>query len=679
MDPEARRSIFVCSCERSMPSYGAAVGRACPGARLEAGDQFCGADLERVRAALGGSDSVVIACTQQAPLFLELAEETGFAGDLAFVNIRENGGWSAEAGEAGPKAAALVAAAYEHTDPPAAVPLSSRGVILVYGGDATALTAAQRLAESLDVTVVLRPGTEATPLAVWEFPVYQGRIRNASGYLGAFALTVDSFAAPSPSSRDMLHFGAARDGAVSHCDIVLDLSDGPALFPAGHLRPGYLRVDPGDRAGIEAAIGKAAGLVGDFDKPRYVDFHAELCAHSRSKKTGCTRCLDLCPTGAIIPAGDHVAISAEICAGCGSCAAVCPTGAAAYALPAVEPLMRRLRRLLTTFSDAGGKDAVILFHDGEHGAPLIDALARFGEGLPARVLPFAVNEVSQLGPEAWTAPLAWGASAVRAIGRARARVETEGIERNATLANLLAAALGYGEARCGLVETDDPDGLAAALAAIPAGTPSPSPSRFLPVGAKRSVLETTMIELHRAAPAPVAEVALPAGAPFGTLDIDVEGCTLCLSCVSACPTGALSDSAEKPALYFSENACVQCGLCAATCPEEVIALWPRLGFEAWSERRRTVKEEEPFHCIGCGTAFGTKSTVERIVAKLEGRHWMYSGANTARLDLVRMCDKCRVAAVTNQGFDPYGSSERDAPRTTEDYLRERDRGADPAG
>ena len=61
--------------------------------------------------------------------------------------------------------------------------------------------------------------------------------------------------------------------------------------------------------------------------------HRRLCAHSRSKIVGCNRCLDLCPTGAITPAGNHVAIDRHICAGCGQCAAVCPTGAAAYALP----------------------------------------------------------------------------------------------------------------------------------------------------------------------------------------------------------------------------------------------------------------------------------------------------------------------------------------------------------
>ena len=55
-------------------------------------------------------------------------------------------------------------------------------------------------------------------------------------------------------------------------------------------------------------LAEASHLVGTFDKPRFIDFHGALCAHSRSRITGCTRCLEICPTGAIASAGDHVAI-----------------------------------------------------------------------------------------------------------------------------------------------------------------------------------------------------------------------------------------------------------------------------------------------------------------------------------------------------------------------------------
>jgi ferredoxin len=80
-------------------------------------------------------------------------------------------------------------------------------------------------------------------------------------------------------------------------------------------------------------------------------------------KTGCTRCLDVCPVSAIVPDGDHVAIDPFLCGGCGGCNSVCPTGAARYDMPPAEALFGRLRAMLSTYHGAGGEDAVLLLHD----------------------------------------------------------------------------------------------------------------------------------------------------------------------------------------------------------------------------------------------------------------------------------------------------------------------------
>jgi ferredoxin len=129
-------------------------------------------------------------------------------------------------------------------------------------------------------------------------------------------------------------------------------------------------------------------------------------------------------------------------------------------------------------------------------------------------------------------------------------------------------------------------------------------------------------------------------------------------------------------LRFSEDLCVQCGLCKATCPEKVITLRPQLDFRAATATARVLKEEEPFHCIRCGKPFGVKSTIERVTAKLAGKHWMFAGA-AARLDVIKMCEDCRVIAMTEQELDPHGAPPRPQPRTTEDYLREREAREDP--
>ena len=101
---------------------------------------------------------------------------------------------------------------------------------------------------------------------------------------------------------------------------------------------------------------------------------------------------------------------------------------------------------------------------------------------------------------------------------------------------------------------------------------------------------------------------------------------MCLSCVGACPRAALADNPERPELRFIEANCVQCGLCATTCPEDAITLQPRLWLADGGKARaapRVLHAAEPFACVRCGKPFGTLSAIEKITEKLAGKHWMF--------------------------------------------------------
>jgi len=668
MDSTRPRTVFACSCEDTMVLDEAALTRGC-GGRLRTGEQLCRSQLDRFLAALG-EDAVTVGCTQEAPLFRQEAEAAGHRGALDFVNVREQAGWSDQGDRAGPKMAALLAAAGVPMPATPLVPLSSEGVTLVLGRDAAALGLAATLQSSLDLTVLLTGAEEVEPLATGTFPVLRGRARAATGWLGHFAVTIDGYAAAAPSSRGAYRWGRGQDGAQSRCDMILDLTGGPPLFPAHEARLGYLRADPGDAAAVARLARDAEALVGQFDKPRFVTFDAGLCAHSRNRRTGCTRCLDLCPTGAITPAApghrDSVAISAEICAGCGACAAVCPTGAATYALPPPDALLRRARVLLRAFHAAGGTAPTLLLH-GEAGEAMFDALSRHGPGLPADVLPLRVGEASALDLATLVAPYAWGAGRVRVLLPARRPHGADGVLRNLDTAAALLGGLGL-QAVPDAIEQDDPFAMLDALRAAPPGVALPRDADFLPLGTPREMLKAALAALRGALETPAAIIPLPPAAGFGAALV-ADGCTLCLSCTTVCPTGAFAANPDRPELSFLEDACVQCGLCAATCPEKVITLEPRISLLPEAGQRIVLRQEAPAECPQCHKLFGTRSAIDRVKRKLSASgHWMF--ADPARLALLDLCEDCRVFAATGDGaqtaIDPYAGPARPRTRTDRD-------------
>jgi ferredoxin len=667
------KTLLVCDCNGTMPLDGIALTKMCVAAgatgKLDINTLLCRTQLGNFETAVTGDTPVIVACTQEAPLFTEVRAEDGVDTDLRFVNIREHAGWSAEGALAMPKIAALLAEAALDVPGPPAITLKSSGVTLVYGRDDVAIDAARQIADRLDCTVLLNKPGDIVPPRMADVPIFIGSIAAAKGHLGAFEVVVNGYAPSLPSSRSVLQFEAPRDGASSTCDLILDLTGGTPMFPAHEKRDGYFRADPKDPAAVQRVLFELVETVGEFEKPLYVAYNQSLCAHSRNKKTGCTRCLDVCPTDAIKPSGDYVEIDAYVCAGCGSCASVCPTGAASYAMPSRDLLLERLRIVLSTYAKSGGTAPAILVHDGPHGEEILAAMARHGRGLPARVIPFRVNSVTQVGFDFFSVALAYGASQVRLLVDPRHRDELAGLATQIGLAETALSGLGYGTNRVSVLDDVDPDAVEATLYGDPVLMP-PKAGSFLPMGTKRGITMLALRQLHETAPQPVDILPLAPGSPFGTLDVNAEGCTLCLSCVSVCPTGALIDNPDQPMLRFIEEACVQCGLCKATCPEKVIQLRPQLNFTAEAKSPALIKEEEPALCIRCSKPFGTKGTIEKVIQKLAGRSTMYQ--DPAIVDRMRMCADCRLIAQTENAIDPFAGPSRPVPRTTEDYVRERE-------
>ena len=617
---------------------------------------------------------------------------------IRFINIRETGGWSKDADKAMPKIAALLALArLPDPEPVPTVTFKSTGRLLIIGPLDEAEAHAGALDDVLDVTVFAQgPGSQGGAQER-RYPVLSGQIESLNGWLGAFDIgwsrnnpinldlctrcnaclavcpegaigldyQIDS--ALCKSTRDCvkvcdvagaIDFSRKPSSQSEKFDLILDLrpaSNQLATFTQHAPPQGYFRLP--SMAGLNElqTLLKLRELVGEFEKPKFFNYKQKLCAHSRNKQVGCNACIEVCSALAISSevARQQIKVNPNLCVGCGACTTVCPTGALTYAYPRASEQGAKLKLLLQGYARAGGKDAAVLLHSQEGGTQLVNALGRAAQlrknvrGVPARVMPVALWHTASIGLDVWLTAKAYGASQLWVLMTAEEAPQyRHAVRAQMDVAQAILNGLGYAGQHFKIIEAgpaSDPQAITALDAALqaPVAQCVGRATSFAVQADKRATLDLALDHLLELAPKKAEQIALPAASPFGTLQINKDTCTLCLSCVSACPASALLDNALMPQLKFIEKNCVQCGLCASTCPENAITLQPRLLLTPERKEARTLNEAKPYACVRCSKPFGTLKAIEGMLGKLAG-HSMFQGEALERL---KMCGDCRVIDI----------------------------------
>ena len=569
------------------------------------------------------SPELLVACTQESRLFLELAAATeGAPGQaerpIRFVNIRETGGWSKDASTATPKIAALVAVAQlPGPEPVPSVSYASAGRVLVIGEAGRAMRAAAMLADKLDVSVLLpRPGGSVPQART--MAIHAGTLTRISGWLGAFEV---GWTSGNPIDLDLctrcnacidvcpeqaidfsyqIDLGkckAHRDcvraceaaGAIDFerapvetresFDLVLDLQAAPTI--ALHQPPqGYFHAT-GD-AGLIAAVLELRESVGAFEKAKFFHYKEKICAHSRNGQTGCTACIDVCSAAAIRSdaalkgrtSGGGIIVEPHLCVGCGACTTVCPSGALTYAAPRPQELGARVRTLLGTYARAGGRDAALLIHSQGAGARAIDALGRAARtdatvhGVPARVLPLEVWHTASVGIDLWLAAIAYGAAQVWVlVTHEEAPAYREAITAQMQVAQAILGGLGMSGEHLRIVGGGE-------VSRLEERAPEAGPART-PVHAVART-EPALIRLDKALQRPAAALVRRA-ATFAvqadkrtTLDLAIDH--LAREAVAVPDEIALPAPASPfGSLVIDKEACTLCLACVGACPEAALA------------------------------------------------------------------------------------------------------------
>ncbi len=671
-------------------SLGAALNE-----KLTLHSTLCRREAGAFVAAVAQGEELVVACTQESRLFTELAQQNQASAPIRFVNLRETGGWSRDADHASPKLAALLAVAHlPEPEPVATVSYTSAGRVLILGELGAAERAAELLGDALDATVFTQGVGTHEAAQERRYPVMGGQIQTLTGYLGAFELT---WKRNNPINLDLctrcnaclsvcpsdaigldyqidlsvcdanrqclkvckvagaIDFNRAPEAMTDTFDLVLDLRASPAF--SQHAPPqGYLHWDGRE---LKALL-QWRELVGEFEKPKFTQYRQKLCAHSRNDKLGCSACIDVCSASAISSdfKRQRIVVNPNLCVGCGTCSTVCPTGAMSFAYPRATDQGVKIKTLLSTYTRSGGKQAALLLHSQGAGTRLLGDLGRAAQlekrhkdgihGVPARVLPVALWHTSSTGLDLWLTAVAYGATQVWVLMTdEEAPQYLEAVRSQMAVAQAVLSGLGYAGEHFRVLQARDARDLAALdrdLQAAPAQGPVRNAS-FAVQADKRATLELALDHLMANTPAASAASAcidLPAvGSPLGGLAINKDTCTLCLSCINACPAGALADNAQTPQLRFIEKNCVQCGLCVKTCPEKALSLLPRLTLSPQRNEAVVLNEMQPYVCVRCAKPFGTLKAIEAMLGKLAG-HSMFQGEALERL---KMCGDCRVIDI----------------------------------
>ncbi|MBE0496644.1 MAG: 4Fe-4S dicluster domain-containing protein [Campylobacterales bacterium] len=376
---------------------------------------------------------------------------------------------------------------------------------------------------------------------------------------------------------------------------------------------GVLDPEKNDIAKIVEAI---EAKTGTHAYKNFITYDPSICQYHERREEICGKCAEVCPTVAIVKLDDtkHLKFSHIDCHGCGGCISVCPSGAVEYA----QMPRRAFYEIAKLYQD---KTALIV--------PRKMSLEGLHVSLPTGVLPLAIEGEKFLHEAHVLTLLQESGSAVVFYTDFMSKGTGDVIS---ILNQAYEKMYGTKAVHVAMNEAE----LAEALQNV-------GPVEGTRHGIQEEGLRKREIFSARLAWA-VGEKdygTIQAGehVRYGTININEDACTLCLSCVGACNVRALTAHPEDNSLRFDASICTSCGYCEATCPEKECLSMERGEIvlnKQWFGQRIMAKDTL-FECVNCGKPFATSKAVSRIASLMAP---IFAG-NDAKIKSLYCCADCK--------------------------------------
>ncbi|BHH82875.1 4Fe-4S binding protein [Desulforhopalus sp. 52FAK] len=373
--------------------------------------------------------------------------------------------------------------------------------------------------------------------------------------------------------------------------------------------------------GLEGTLEQITANSGLYKYKNGVTYNLSACLQKNRRKEVCGKCVDVCPNSAITmdQNGCSIELSHIQCVACGSCVSICPTGALDYA---------SITRDAFTAIDKLYKDSIALVI-GED--TLIND--RMSCILPEKILPLVVDSVGFIDEDhlisliqssgypviLWQDVLSeHQQDCVNLVNDIFVKIYNRQVVYHCSLVSEIVGVAELCE-KLDLEEQSVPDSdlgkrvrISERLAAL--------------VGDDDFGLLTPK-----------------STTPYGTIKINTNNCTLCLSCVDACIAHALIPHAEDNSLRFTASSCVQCGYCETICPENdcLEVIYNQLDLSGGFFTSHIMAQDTLFKCIECGEGFAPVQSIEKIIALMTPSF----GDDSLRIKSLSCCPDCKAKVM----------------------------------